>query len=313
MAKDTKINNKASSLMEKILKNSTIKQAEPLLESDLLQEKETTSTKIPMVNLALGGKFVGGLGAGITTIAGPSKHFKTSFGLVMVAAFLDKYQDAVCIFLNNEFGAKKAYFEQYGVDTSRVIHVPFEDIEKLTFETVRQLKELTETENVIFLIDSIGNASSIKEVEDALAEKGVSDMSRAKKLKSYFRIITPMLYMKNIPLIAINHTYKTQELYAKDVVGGGCVVAGTKIIMADGTIKNIEDVLVGETVKTKDGDNKVTHTWNPTTLAEGNAECLEIEFDDGTIITCTKKHKFWMNNEWVEAQNLVVGNDLETI
>lgn len=221
MAKDTKINNKASSLMEKILKNSTIKQAEPLLESDLLQEKETTSTKIPMINLALGGKFVGGIGAGITTIAGPSKHFKTSFGLVMVAAFLDKYQDAVCIFLNNEFGAKKAYFEQYGVDTSRVIHVPFEDIEKLTFETVRQLKELTETENVIFLIDSIGNASSIKEVEDALAEKGVSDMSRAKKLKSYFRIITPMLYMKNIPLIAINHTYKTQEMFAKDVVGGG--------------------------------------------------------------------------------------------
>jgi hypothetical protein len=46
-------------------------------------------------------------------------------------------------------------------------------------------------------------------------------MSRAKQLKSLFRMITPHLSLKDIPMAVINHTYKTMELYAKDVVGGG--------------------------------------------------------------------------------------------
>ena len=313
MKKNENLNSKASALMERILKASSIKQTETLTDSVILQEKPQIPTKIPMINLALGGQVKGGLTAGITTIAGPSRHFKTSFALVMVAAYLDANPEAVCIFLDNEFGAKKSYFEQYGVDMERVIHVPFEDIEQLTFETMNLLKELSEMDNIIFLIDSIGNAASKKEIENALTEKSSTDMTRAKTLKAYFRMVTPILNIKDIPMLCVNHTYKTLELYSKDIVGGGCVVAGTKIIMADGTIKNIEDVLVGEMVKTKDGDNKVTHTWNPVTLAEGTAECLEIEFDDSTIITCTKKHKFWMNNEWVEAQNLFVGDNLETI
>jgi hypothetical protein len=34
-------------------------------------------------------------------------------------------------------------------------------------------------------------------------------------------MITPELYLKNIPLIAINHTYQTQEMFSKTVVSGG--------------------------------------------------------------------------------------------
>jgi RecA/RadA recombinase len=215
------INSKASSLMERIMKTSTVKQTERLLDSVVLQEKPQVATHIPMINLALGGRANGGISAGITTIAGPSRHFKTSFALVMVAAFLNNDPEAVCLFLDNEFGAKKSYFEQYGVDTSRVIHIPFEDIEQLTFETMNQLKELTIKDKVIILTDSIGNASSKKEVENALSEKSSTDMTRAKSLKGYFRMVTPILNIKDIPMICINHTYKTLELYAKDVVGGG--------------------------------------------------------------------------------------------
>ena len=46
-------------------------------------------------------------------------------------------------------------------------------------------------------------------------------MSRAKSLKSLFRMVTPHLSMKDIPLLAINHTYKEIGLYPKDIVGGG--------------------------------------------------------------------------------------------
>ena len=76
-------------------------------------------------------------------------------------------------------------------------------------------------DNVIVVIDSIGNLASKKELEDALSEKSVADMSRAKALKGLFRMSTPYLKMKNIPLIAVNHTYKEIGLFPKDVVGGG--------------------------------------------------------------------------------------------
>ena len=46
-------------------------------------------------------------------------------------------------------------------------------------------------------------------------------MSRAKALKGLFRMVTPYLTMKNVPLLAVNHTYKEIGLFPKDVVGGG--------------------------------------------------------------------------------------------
>jgi hypothetical protein len=102
-------------------------------------------------------------------------------------------------------------------------------------------------------------------------------------------------------------------MFSKTVVGGGCVVAGTKIIMADGNTKNIEEVQVGEMVKTRLGDNEVTHTWNKDSEGfEGkDRECVEIEFDDGHKVTCTTNHKFFYHGEWIEAKNLIVGGFVE--
>ena len=46
-------------------------------------------------------------------------------------------------------------------------------------------------------------------------------MSRAKQLKSLFRMVTPHLTLKDVPMIVVNHTYKEIGLYPKDIVGGG--------------------------------------------------------------------------------------------
>jgi hypothetical protein len=103
----------------------------------------------------------------------------------------------------------------------RVIHTPVTDVEQLKFDIMKQLQGIERDEKVIILIDSIGNLASKKEVEDALNEKSVADMSRAKQIKSLFRMVTPHLTMKNIPLVAVNHTYKEIGLYPKDIVSGG--------------------------------------------------------------------------------------------
>ena len=46
-------------------------------------------------------------------------------------------------------------------------------------------------------------------------------MSRAKALKGLFRMVTPYLTMKDIPMLAINHTYQEIGLYPKNIVSGG--------------------------------------------------------------------------------------------
>ena len=257
------INKKAGSLMDKLKKNTSLKNVSIITESDLFNEvDDVATTAIPMINVALGGSIDGGIGRGITSIAGPSKHFKTSFALVMVAGFLNKHEDGVCLFYDNEFGAKEEYFDAYGVDTSRVIHNPFSNIEELKFDIVKQLSELENTDRVIILIDSIGNAASKKEeVEDALSEKSAADMTRAKQLKSLFRMITPQLNLKKIPLIAINHTYQTQEMFSKTIMGGG-----------EGAIYSSNTILFVTKSKLKEGDE---HTGSYFTLVANKSRYIK--------------------------------------
>jgi RecA/RadA recombinase len=207
--------------MDKLKKNSKIKSTDILSDSKFFNQKDFTPTDVPMINVALSGSVDGGLAAGLTVLAGPSKHFKTSFALLMAGAYLKEHPDAVMLFYDSEFGSPQSYFEQFGIDTDRVLHTPITNVEELKFDMIGQLEELDREDDVIIVIDSIGNMASKKELEDAQNEKSVADMSRAKALKGLFRMTTPYLTMKNIPLLAVNHTYKEIGLFPKDVVGGG--------------------------------------------------------------------------------------------
>ena len=207
--------------MDKLKKNSKVKTTSVLSESQFFNEKDQIATDVPMVNVALSGSIDGGLAPGLTVLAGPSKHFKTSFALLMASAYLKKYSDAVLLFYDSEFGSPQSYFETFDIDTQRVLHTPVMNIEELKFDIINQLENIDRKDRVVVVIDSIGNIASKKELEDAINEKSVADMSRAKQLKSLFRMTTPYLTMKDIPLLAINHTYKEQSLFPKDIVSGG--------------------------------------------------------------------------------------------
>ena len=208
-------------IMDKLKKNSKLDHTAVLSESKFFNEKDMVATDVPMVNVALSGSVDGGLAPGLTVLAGPSKHFKTSFALLMASAYMRKHPDSVMLFYDSEFGSPQSYFKQFGIDTSRVLHTPITNVEELKFDMIGQLEGLDRGDKVIVVIDSIGNLASKKEMEDALNEKSVADMSRAKALKGLFRMTTPYLAMKDIPMLAINHTYKEIGLFPKDVVGGG--------------------------------------------------------------------------------------------
>lgn len=209
------------SLLSKLRKNSTIRETEVLTESKFFAAKDMIQTPVPMINVALSGRLDGGLTPGLTVFAGPSKHFKTAFAMLLAKSYMEKYEDAAILFYDSEFGAPAGYFKSFGIDTDRVIHTPITDIEQLKHDMMSQINGIERGEHVIIIVDSVGNLASRKEVEDALEGKSVADMTRAKQLKSLFRMCTPHLTIKDIPMVVVNHTYKEIGMFPKDIVSGG--------------------------------------------------------------------------------------------
>ena len=210
-----------SDLKNKLIKNSTIDLTASLIDSKIFTKKDMIPTSVPMINVALSGSVDGGITPGLTMLAGPSKHFKTGFALLLASSFLKKYKDGIILFYDSEFGTPQSYFQTFNIPFDSVVHTPITDIEELKFDIMTQMKNIDRGDHVMIVIDSIGNLASKKEVDDALEGKSVADMTRAKQLKSLFRMITPHLSLKDIPMVVINHTYKEIGMFPKDIVGGG--------------------------------------------------------------------------------------------
>jgi hypothetical protein len=142
-----------------------------------------------------------------------------------------------------------------------------------------QLKGLERKDKAIIFIDSIGNAASNKEVEDAEEGKVVADMTRAKSLKSLFRMVTPHLTIKDIPLIVVNHVYSSMDKYAQAIPSGGT-----------GSVYSSNDIwLVGRQKETEGtGADKETLGYNFTiniyksrSVKENSKIDITVSFDKG--------------------------------
>jgi len=209
-------------LMSKLMKATSVVGASVLADSSFFNAKNQVTTSMPILNAAFSGELDGGFAPGITVISGESKTFKSALTLFSLKAYLDKYEDSVGIIYDNEYGITPAYIKSFGIDPSRVIHIPFEHIEQLKFDFVKKLEELKAGDHVFFMVDSIGQASSKKEVEDAHDEKSVADMTRAKAIRSFLRLITVQLTKKELPCFLINHVYvEIGAMYPKTIIPGG--------------------------------------------------------------------------------------------
>ena len=212
-----------SSLIEKMqsVKVGKNDQSSVLTSSPFFNKKSMARTQVPIINTALSGELDGGLTSGLTFVAGESKNFKTLLGLIMVKAYMNEHPDSVCLFYDTEFGTTPPYVSAAGIDTDRVFHIPVEHLEHMKFDISKRLDAIDKGDKYIIFIDSIGNIASKKEIEDAMESKSAADMTRAKVMKSLWRIVTPSLTTKDLPCVAINHTYQTMELFSKAVMSGG--------------------------------------------------------------------------------------------
>lgn len=161
-----------------------------------------------LFNIIFSGKVRGtgaGLAPGLHMLAGPSKSAKSVIGWNLVKDYLDVYEESGCIYYDSEFGSK-TIIDNLNIDKDRVIVVPALDVETVKKDMVQKLKGLNKNEKVIFFFDSLGMVPSAKEVEDAEGDKTVTDMSRAKAIKSLLRMVTPRFSYNNVPAVFVNHT-----------------------------------------------------------------------------------------------------------
>lgn len=210
-----------TALLDKLMKNSTIEMSDRMDKSAIFSAPDSWTTDIPALNIALTGLIDGEYNPGMLAIAGPSKHFKSLLGLLIAAGYMRKNKDAILIFYDSEKGAALNYLKAVGVDPARVLHCPITTIEELIHDASAQLKDIKRGDKVFFFVDSIGNLASAKEVRDAEEGSDKADMTRAKKLKSFGRIMTPHIVFKDIPMVLINHTYEELSMFPKQIMGGG--------------------------------------------------------------------------------------------
>ena len=92
------------------------------------------------------------------------------------------------------------------------------------------------------------------------------------------------------------------EVYSNDngILVETCFLAGTKILMADNSYKNIEDVNKGDLVKSFEGDAEVINTY----FHDETDSYLVIN----DLLKLTANHPMYVNSEWKEAGEIKLGD-----
>ena len=87
----------------------------------------------------------------------------------------------------------------------------------------------------------------------------------------------------------------------------GCLAEGTQILMADGTLKAVQDIRIGERIKTDGGNAEVTNIWSGT--QEG---CIRVVADNGRELVMTKDHPVLTDSGWKRAGELTCSDVIST-
>ena len=220
-----------------------------------------------ILNALLSGSIYGGLPSNkITALAGESRTGKTFYALSVVRHFLNTDPDAGVIYFESESAISKQMIEERGIDSKRMIIVPVTTVQEFRTQAVKIVdKYLTQKESdrkpLMFVLDSLGNLSTSKEMEDTAAGKDTRDMTRAQVLKGAFRVLTLKLGLANVPMIVTNHTYDVVGSYVptKEMGGGSGLKysASTIVYLSKKKEKDGTDV-VGNIIKVKAVKSRLT-------------------------------------------------------
>ena len=221
-----------------------------------------------ILNAQLSGSIYGGIPDNrVTAIAGEQATGKTFYAIGIAKDFLDNNEDGAVFYFDSEAAATTDLFKDRGLDPDRVWHFPVDTIEEFRTQMIRILDNLLKTPEgdrkpLLIVLDSLGMLASAKELDDALADKQVRDMTKSQTIKSVFRIITSKLGKLKIPMIVTNHTYKTMNPYGEpsDMGGGSGLkyAASTIMTLTKSKEKDTSKEVIGNIIKVKTYKSRLT-------------------------------------------------------
>jgi RecA/RadA recombinase len=130
------------------------------------------------------------------------------------------------IYIDSEFSIDKEFVERLGCDSSNFIIKPVTTITEVsTFmaNVLAKINEMPEESRtkVIFVLDSLGNLTSSKELTTTLDGGTTKDMTKQQEIKALFRTNATAIGKAKAIFIVNTHIYKTLDLFSSNVVSGG--------------------------------------------------------------------------------------------
>jgi len=183
-----------------------------------LMDEETQSTTTEYIDtgsLALNGLLTGDITEGIPNnktivFAGMEGCGKTYLVLECVKNAIDAGY-IVCYF-DSENAVDKDMLTERGIDVKKVMYFPVATVEEVRDQIVTIVNEYNNTKEnkpkVMLILDSLGNLSTTKEIADIEGGKSKQDMTRARGIKSIFRVLSNKLARAKIPFLITNHVYE---------------------------------------------------------------------------------------------------------
>jgi len=180
------------------------------------------------LNALLSGSIYGGLPANkVTALAGEPSTGKTFYAINIVRQFLRENANGFVFYFESESAISKQMLADRDIDTKRVAVVPVATIQEFRTQAVKILDKYIEDRNskdhppMMFVLDSLGNLSTTKEMEDIADGKDTRDMTRAQLVRGAFRVLTLKLGKAKVPLIVTNHVYDVVGAYVPTKKMGG--------------------------------------------------------------------------------------------
>ena len=235
--------------------------------SDIDETETYVDTGSFIFNALVSGSLYGGVsGDKITAIAGESSTGKTFFSLAVVKNFLDSSPDASCIYFDTEAAVNKSLLSSRGIDLTRLAVVNVVTIEEFRTKALKIVDMYLKTPEAdrkpcMFVLDSLGMLSTNKEINDALDDKQVRDMTKSQLIKGAFRMLTLKLGQAKIPMLVTNHTYDVIGAYVptKEMGGGsGLKYAASTIIHLSKKKEKDGTEIVGNIIKAKTAKSRLS-------------------------------------------------------
>ena len=223
------------------------------------------STGSYILNAVVSGDMLnGGVPVGrIVTYSGLSEVGKSLLS-AMTAANAQK-KGYVVVWFDSEWAANKDFFGRLGVNTKELIRIPVGTVEEFKnqcFKILQVAQEKYPDKKIFFVLDSLGNLPSEKEMNDVESGNNASDMGqRAKVIKNTLKVLTDRLGKQRATLLIINHIYgNPTNPYAGNTQSGGqgpVYVSYSVINFTKSKLKGEEKELIGLILKGTTDKNRL--------------------------------------------------------